>query len=286
MKKTRSPGAFTLVELLVVIGIIALLISVLLPALHRARMAAMTIKCSARMQQLVQATMMYANSNRGVLPPIGRSSQLAGAMDRPTIFPAGGEGYLVSYIATAKIIPGYSYPVSSIPSADLYACPELEVGIDPAQLVSSFSYRYNVVLGGDDKPKKMAAYGSTWNSWRVLNLPWKLSQVPDSTNMALFAEGDRLLGSTSVSDAALDTEPAKNANGLYAHNPRYGIYVHSRQAISGGYRGVTNVAYCDGSVRSVPWQVDSLYPKRQFEGTWINPYHTHNDLGWPSDNIH
>lgn len=69
----RSPraqnrcGAFTLVELLVVIGIIAVLISVLLPALNKARQQAQVTACMANMKQLMNAWVMYANDNRGQL---------------------------------------------------------------------------------------------------------------------------------------------------------------------------------------------------------------------------
>jgi prepilin-type N-terminal cleavage/methylation domain-containing protein len=59
--------AFTLVELLVVIGIIALLISILIPALSRARDQANRAKCMAHLKQLTSAWMMYANDNKGRL---------------------------------------------------------------------------------------------------------------------------------------------------------------------------------------------------------------------------
>jgi prepilin-type N-terminal cleavage/methylation domain-containing protein len=70
MVHTRSRRVgFTLVELLVVIGIIALLISILLPALNRARDSAATIKCLATMRNLGQATLLYANDYKQTLPP-------------------------------------------------------------------------------------------------------------------------------------------------------------------------------------------------------------------------
>jgi prepilin-type N-terminal cleavage/methylation domain-containing protein/prepilin-type processing-associated H-X9-DG protein len=66
--RLRKLKAFTLVELLVVIGIIALLISVLLPALQKARRSANTIACSSNMRQIVQAMQMYASQNNGFIP--------------------------------------------------------------------------------------------------------------------------------------------------------------------------------------------------------------------------
>jgi prepilin-type processing-associated H-X9-DG protein/prepilin-type N-terminal cleavage/methylation domain-containing protein len=69
-RPTRVSGApaFTLVELLVVIGIIALLVGILLPTLGRARESASAVKCMANMRQIGQAIVIYVGESKGVLP--------------------------------------------------------------------------------------------------------------------------------------------------------------------------------------------------------------------------
>jgi prepilin-type N-terminal cleavage/methylation domain-containing protein len=64
----NQQNAFTLVELLVVIGIIALLISVLLPALNKARQQANLIDCQSRLRQMGQALNIYSSENNGLIP--------------------------------------------------------------------------------------------------------------------------------------------------------------------------------------------------------------------------
>src|ERR1041384_3278762 len=67
-KRSHHPCAFTLVELLVVIGIIAVLISILLPTLNQAREKARAVQCLSNERQIAMAVIAFANENFGLMP--------------------------------------------------------------------------------------------------------------------------------------------------------------------------------------------------------------------------
>ena len=72
--QVRRRGAFTLVELLVVIGIIAILIGVLLPALRTAREHALSVQCLSNLRACGQILYLYANQNKGMFPQMSLQS--------------------------------------------------------------------------------------------------------------------------------------------------------------------------------------------------------------------
>jgi prepilin-type N-terminal cleavage/methylation domain-containing protein len=85
--------AFTLVELLVVIGIIAVLVSILLPALNMVRRQAKEVNCASNLRQLVAGCIMYQNTYRK-FPPA-----LHNAIIAETIVPSDIQSRLINQLA-------------------------------------------------------------------------------------------------------------------------------------------------------------------------------------------
>lgn len=101
---------FTLVELLVVIGIIALLISILLPALNRARGSAQAVACQSNMRQIGIALRMYAGMHKDSLPYVGDY----GTTFRNTNYPALPFERAVAIGMGTKADNSGSYPVPQV----------------------------------------------------------------------------------------------------------------------------------------------------------------------------
>jgi prepilin-type N-terminal cleavage/methylation domain-containing protein len=82
----RAGKGFTLVELIVVMGVIAVLSALLLPALQRARRHAVITTCMSRERQLIAAMIMYANDNADMLPRFDNPTGGGNVSDLPYSF--------------------------------------------------------------------------------------------------------------------------------------------------------------------------------------------------------
>ena len=103
MKRTQ---AFTLIELLVVISIIALLISILLPALATARDAAKTISCASTLRQVGMSMNLYADDYNGTMPLYWHSQWINprnGATGDEELTAGGLSEFHVSFLAQADV---------------------------------------------------------------------------------------------------------------------------------------------------------------------------------------
>lgn len=173
---------FTLIELLVVIAIIAILASMLLPALGKARETAKNSKCKSQLKQLGLYFQLYADNNDEFLPRC-KSTTIAN-----------------SYCGSANLMPSKEYVgydhTTGYTKDSIYKCPSA----DPSETYKNVGYGYNYYLGYYDGKGKLSQH--RYHSKTVLliekgwitttnNYPWYAVAPSDASRLEGYILGKR-----------------------------------------------------------------------------------------------
>jgi prepilin-type N-terminal cleavage/methylation domain-containing protein/prepilin-type processing-associated H-X9-DG protein len=224
----RGRHAFTLVELLVVIGIIALLIAILLPSLSSARQQARGVASLSNLRQLGIGLVLYVNENKGYYP----AAAYASLPDRPR------------FRWSDAIYP-------YMRNTEVYLSPQLSEH-ERAAMNKPFKHTCDPNLNPGTLPTTVYWGGYGYN-WQYLGNGRKLPGVAE-----YFAKAGAQIGDTSRTVAIADTKGSRNGNPQPVWDLREGTYVvdpplPSRDLGSKGSRKAAgdadaNIGYTGGSV--------------------------------------
>jgi prepilin-type N-terminal cleavage/methylation domain-containing protein/prepilin-type processing-associated H-X9-DG protein len=204
-------AAFTLVELLIVIGIIAVLLAILLPALATAREQAKTVQCLSNLRQLGVMAQIYLDENQNTYPI---AEWKLTAWDFSTV--------------NGQIVPGILW--NGRTNAKIQQCPSFDGKSDsPGDPYTG--YNYNISFIGHGQNENTVA-------------PVKASSIHHAYHTALFGDGQYASGADKFMRAPVLESPVTIGDSVDSQIRDAGTQGYR-------HRSKTNVCYCDGHAASV-----------------------------------
>ena len=296
---SRSPKrGFTLVELLVVIGIIAVLISILLPSLARARRAAASVQCLSNLKQLGQAVMLYANDNSGVDVPHMMSVTPTGMVNKYVFMPWHRNISFAQCVNLTTTAAGFWPNNILCPDSGALGYSEADAVADAAETrIKTLRTTLGILTAADNNKFDMTAsyghngQGAPGSGTELVAAPTQFTDPAVAVLPGYVIKLSRVKNSAAkiqFADALSWNINAQNSSVPYVgelRTPNQDPNINQARTITNSGAGVAyrhpnkmaNVAYYDGHCASIPMSEIQVLPPAV--SNWNDTTNT-NNLTW------